>query len=358
MAETKKRSLLIICTASFALMLPAFVAWLVNIEAAVNTFLPSWHLLSDIIPANIFILFNKLSLDLSTVSTLVPLMMLAFLFVQTFRVLKQLKNNPAFAHQLEADPYPPHFGFFLVMLGLAGTLYGLLIGLNISGVANLAEQGPSAESIRASLDRLLAGTATALLSSLVGLVGAFFVAKPIPWMFRRIAGIEADESRRTLSETVERLTEDMRALSKASRTFAEHLHPKALEGLFDRFDHQETAVNELTKKVSTAVTHLAGIQDAQTEANKELQKIELLEKAIKTVLVSSEKTNKYIEQLCSEQQQTNRLLGELNADNGKRHQNSQQALEILTATAKDGQNNLKKNQDAMRKALALYASNK
>ncbi len=204
---------------------------------------------------------------------------------------------------------------------------------------------------------MLAGTATALLSSLVGLIGAFLVAKPIPWLFRRIAGVEADESKRTLSETVERLTEDMRALSKASRTFAEQLHPDALDGLFDRFDRQEVVVNELTKKVSAAVTHLAGIQDAQTEANKELQKIELLEKAIKAVLDSSENTNKHIEQLCSEQQQTNRLLGETNADNDKRHQSTQQALETLTATAKDSQNNLKNNQNAMRKALALYASN-
>ncbi len=54
--------------------------------------------------------------------------MLIFLFVQTFRVLVNQHRHPRFAKRLVADPYPPHFGFFLVMLGLAGTLYGLLSG--------------------------------------------------------------------------------------------------------------------------------------------------------------------------------------------------------------------------------------
>jgi len=243
------------------------------------------------------------------------------------------------------------------MLGLAGTLYGLLIGLDISGVADLAEKAPSADSIRTSLDRLLAGTATALLSSLVGLIGAFLAAKPIPWLFRAVTGIETDESKRTLSETVERLTEDLRGLSKASRTFAAYLRPESLDGLFAKLDRQENAIEELQKQVATAVTHLSGIQTAQSETNTKLQKIESLEEAVKALLESSLNTNKHIENLFSEQQQTNRLLEQLNSESSKRHTDTQQALSQLTATAKAGQESLKQDRNTIRKALALYAAN-
>jgi DNA repair exonuclease SbcCD ATPase subunit len=242
------------------------------------------------------------------------------------------------------------------MLGLAGTLYGLLIGLDISGVSDLAEKAPSADSIRTSLDRLLAGTATALLSSLVGLVGAFLAAKPLPWIFRSITGIEADESKRTLSETVERLTEDMRGLSKASRTFAAHLRPESLDGLFARLDRQESAIDELQKKVSDAVDQLTQIKAGQTETNAKLQKIESLEEAVKALLACNENTNKHIESLFNGQQQTNRLLEQLNRDSDKRHNEAQQSLTELTATAKAGQDSFKQNQNTIRKALALYAA--
>jgi len=356
MSKTRKLPLTAVCTISFILLIPATIAWLINIESAIRIFSPSQNLLENILPNTIFTIFDKISLDLSTVSTFVPLLMLLFLFVQTFRVLRRLKTDPAFAHQLESDPYPPHFGFFLVMLGLAGTLYGLLIGLDISGVSDLAEKAPSADSIRTSLDRLLAGTATALLSSLVGLIGAFLAAKPLPWLFRSITGIEADESKRTLTETVERLTEDMRGLSKASRTFAAHLRPESLDGLFARLDRQESAIDELQKKVSDAVDHLAQIKTGQTETNVKLQKIESLEDAVKALLNSNKDTNKHLEALFSGQQQTNRLLEQMNNDDTQRHKDTQQALTELTATAKAGQDSLKQNQNTIRKALALYAA--
>jgi hypothetical protein len=356
MSKTRKLPLIAVCTASFILLIPATIAWLVNLEAAVQIFSPSQHLIAHILPPATFTIFNKIALDLSTVSTFVPLLMLLFLFAQTLRVLRRLKTDPAFAHQLEADPYPPHFGFFLVMLGLAGTLYGLLIGLDISGVSELAEKVPSADSIRSSLDRLLAGTATALLSSLVGLVGAFLAAKPLPWLFRSITGIEADESKRTLSETVERLTEDLRGLSKASRTFAAHLRPESLDGLFARLDRQESAIDQLQQKVSDAVDHLAQIKKGQIETNAKLQKIESLEDAVKALLSSNETTNKHIEALFSGHQQTNRLLEQMNSADNSRHKDTQHALAELTATAKAGQDSFKQNQNTIRKALALYAA--
>ena len=65
---------------------------------------------------------------------------------------------------------------------------------------------------------------------LLGIIFAFFVAKPIPWLFRRLIRQEQEESRTTLTETLEHLTRDLHGLSEASRGFAALLDPAGAQG--------------------------------------------------------------------------------------------------------------------------------
>jgi hypothetical protein len=245
MNNRESRNLALVALVCLACLPPAMLAWLVNLELAVRVWAPQFLLLESSLPPGWFAWCATVSSDLSTITTLIPLLMLLYPLVQAGRILRRLPANPAFAHTLEADPYPAHFGFFLVMLGLTGTLYGMFMGLYVSGVPELAREAPTADTIRLALERLLAGTATALLSSLAGLVGAFLAARPIPWLFRKLAGITPAESRRTLTETVESLTADLRELGQASRIFAENLHPPMLAGLFERLERQEAAMHAL-----------------------------------------------------------------------------------------------------------------
>ncbi len=233
------RVLVILCA---ALLAPTIAAFLVNLEFAVRALAPDWRFFELFFPEALFRLLSPLSADLSAVSTLVPVLLLAFPMAQGWRILRRQERDPEFVSRLVYDPYPPFFSFFLAMLGLEGTLYGLFLGLGISQVAELTASTLTSDAIHGTLKRLLEGTATAILSSLVGLIGAFVAARPLNW-FRRIAlldeveAVEAD----SLTETAHRLNIELRALGDASRAFMEELKPEALKGTFGRLDEAANA---------------------------------------------------------------------------------------------------------------------
>jgi hypothetical protein len=263
-----RRRLAVLTWFCLAGLLVSSVLWLINLELAVRVFLPGWHPLEWLLPAAWFAVGQVLSADLSTISTLVPVLLFAFPLVQGWRVRRMLPQDPGFAARLEADPYPPHFAFFLVMLGLVGTLYGMMLGLDLSGVSDLAGEPLSQDSIRRSLDRLLGGTATALLSSLVGILGAFAAARPMAWLFRRAAGVDADVRRRGLSETVAQLTGELHALGEASRAFAAMLNPQTARAVLDRMDAQQAALETLGRETARINALLATLGDTALEGNR------------------------------------------------------------------------------------------
>jgi hypothetical protein len=355
MTDRRRRSLLLLALVCFIPLPPVFLAWLVNVELAIRAFAPGWSCLQALMP-RLFAALAAFGADLSTVSTGVPVLMLAYPLAQALRVARRLDTDPGFAHRLEADPYPPHFGFFLVMLGLTGTLHGMLIGLDVSGVEGFAASAPSASAIRGSLDRLLAGTATALLSSLVGLIGAFLAAKPIPWLFRRIAGIEADESKRTITETVERLTEDLRGLSQASRVFAARLRPESLGGLLDRLDRQEASFQGLLQEVRRVGGVLEGMRAEQERTNARLESVERLGAAAQASVRLGEAANALLDRLAGLQEKGNELTAALNAENERRHHESRAALQTAADAARENLTTLRKSQESLRKALAAYGA--
>ena len=248
---TKTQILFIVFLSLFATSL---VAWLVNLEVAVQIFFPGFILISDLLPVGVHDRLAWLSADLSTISTLVPVLLFLFPCMQSWRVI-QAGNNMLIRRAIPSDPYPINFPYFLVMLGLAGTLYGLFIGLDVSGVKELGEDGQMVDEIKQSLDQLLGGTATALLSSLLGLVGAFLAAKPLSWLFQWATELFDDEDL-SLSQTIECLVEDMKALGDASRSFGERL--------------DGTSIQDVPNTLVEIKGELAGLKDELARANQRI----------------------------------------------------------------------------------------
>jgi ABC-type transporter Mla subunit MlaD len=191
---------------------------------------------------------------------------------------------------------------------------------------------------------------------LVGLIGAFLVARPIPWLFRLGTGIETDESRRTLTETVERLTEDMRGLSKASRTFAAHLKIDAANNIFARLDRQEHTLENIEKTLGTMAKTIETIPPALENSNAELQKIDALESALNSLLETSRENLRQQQASAEIQQKTNQTLEQILASQTSQNDNTRQALTEMVTIAKASREQLKNSQQKLRQALAVYAA--
>lgn len=259
------RLLVVVCA---ILLAPTLLAFLVNLELAVRALAPGWRVLEFIVPGPIFQFFTPLAADLSAISTLVPLLLLLFPMVQGWRILSNQDADPGFINKLVFDPYPPFFSFFLAMLGLEGTLYGLFLGLGISQVAELTAATLTADAIHGTLQRLLQGTATAILSSLVGLIGAFVAARPLNW-FRRLALLDEAEvvEADSLTETAHRLTGELQALAKASSAFTANLKPEMLNNMFDRLNQSARAFTEAAGNFQTMLGKLDHLAEAQNQGN-------------------------------------------------------------------------------------------
>lgn len=371
--------------------------WLVNLEIAIRVFAPGWQRLETLLPASWFSFGQLFAVDLSTISTLVPVLLFLFPLVQGWRVWRQQAHDSEFVNNLEADPYPPHFAFFLVMLGLVGTLYGLMIGLDLSGVADLAGEPLSQDAIRRSLDRLLGGTATALLSSLVGILGAFAAARPMAWCFRRAIGIKPDVRRRGLSETINRVTGELDELGKASRTFSRILNPETAEFMLAQFEAQSTALQSLSSQIHTSNQYLErlvtqidnsaqataktfnGLQSALertamatesvdekltalnrlTTAGNDDRSTLMTETAEgnrqrETLLTSLSEANQQLSRLETTATQCNRELSEARADAEKQHEQVQQTTNAILNETKAGRDAFERDHESRKLALSTY----
>jgi len=225
------------------LLIPAVVLWLANVEQALRVVAPGIVLLSVITPPVLWSWFVTLSADLSSVSTLVPVLLLWFPLQQARKILRAGGDAEA-SYRYGLEPYPQHFTFFLVMLGLVGTLYGLLLGLSVSGLSGVVDGAPAAEDLPAVLERLMAGTATALLSSLVGLIGAFLAARPLTALFTWSVAIETVEGDSSIEEAVEHLRERLSALSVAVGDFSEQIGGSGLHRVLEHLDQISSAQAE------------------------------------------------------------------------------------------------------------------
>ena len=259
---------------SLALLLVSLVAWLVNLEVALQSYSPGLVLISDLLPSWLYLKLTWLSADLSTISTLVSVLLFLFPCLQGWKVLRA-GNDVLQRREIASDPYPLNFSYFLVMLGLAGTLYGLLIGLDVSGVKELGEGGQTVDEIKGSLDQLLGGTATALLSSLLGLIGAFLAAKPLSWCFQWATELSDDEDL-SLTETIERLVGDMHSLGDASRAFGERLHGTSIQDVPNTLVEIKGELAGLKEELARANQRIEGLGDSQKQGKEMLAPLQEL----------------------------------------------------------------------------------
>lgn len=266
---SRKRRLSTLGWVSALLMIPATLAWLVNVEQAIRVWVPHWSVLEPLLPSAVFSFFDHFTADLSTVSTLVVVLLVLFPLVMARRVLLYAQHNRARLHRLIYDPYPPHFPFFLVMLGLVGTLYGLLIGLDVSGVSKLGASVSSPETIQQTLDQLLDGTATALLSSLWGLVGAFAAARPLTWLFYWAACLPKEEEQVRLTDALQRVIGDLQTLGEASRAFGERLDQTRVEDV-------PTLLAGLRDELALVQQRMEALGQAQTISHDLLKSLSVL----------------------------------------------------------------------------------
>ncbi|WFB35176.1 hypothetical protein P3T73_13505 [Kiritimatiellota bacterium B12222] len=249
-ALASKFRLLLLAAISFLGLLPLSLLWLVNLDVAIRVHHPQWQGLSSQLPSQAYETLATYCDDLSTISTLIPLMLLLYPLILAIRVWRWGPQAPErLLHEIY-DPYPPHFPFFLVMLGLAGTLYGLLIGLDVSGVSAIDAEALSPEQIQQTFNKLLGGTATALLSSLLGLAGAFLAARPLTWICHRAVNMPTPSQAISLEETFHELIQDMQALGHASKEFREQLGLTDLPALPRALDHLQSDLSHLRQDLA------------------------------------------------------------------------------------------------------------
>lgn len=351
----KRRGLMLITALiSLLVFIPSVFAWLVNLHVAIQSLVPGWHGWIADNPDRIVGFFVSLSEDLSTISTFVFVLLSLFPLVQSLRILKKQNDGPASVYSMEALPYPAHFPFFLVMLGLAGTLYGLWIGLGMSGVSAMTESMPDASGLSSSLDRLLGGTATALLSSLIGLIGAFLAANPIPFLFKRAAGIDPVAEEQSLAETIEHLTRDLKTLSAASRDVSENLPQHAIKDLLANISELGSdirAQTEAQKQVAQKVDNMATV--LESGVNK-LDKIDSIAEAVNSTGARFDQVALLLEKMVESEQQSAKILGNLLEELQGERRDSIEQLTALRKTMERESEAARSGRGKLDKAFAAY----
>jgi hypothetical protein len=256
----------------FILLIVCTVLWLINLEFAIKLFHPNFSLFLQYIPANLYPHLEVLSADFSTVTTLVPLLICLFPLISLQKLQKNYKTEIT-----ETFPYPENFPFFLVMMGLAGTLYGLLIGLDSSGLTSLDSNTSGASEIGETIDRLLDGTATALLSSLVGIIGAFIVVKPVPMIFQTFLHI-TDNEENDIEQVIQNLTSQFGNLNNIVEKFSETIGKYNDTDIPQNIQNIEKAFFKLLEQQSINTEFLQHIHKQQELTNTLLVPLANLEK--------------------------------------------------------------------------------
>lgn len=371
-----RRAMTMVFVFCFILLVPSVLAWIVNVELAFRSLMPGWHFFEVLMPAGMFRVLTPLAADLSTVTTLTPILVLIFPMIQSIRVIRRI-NNGISADELAWLPYPDRFSFFLVMLGLAGTLYGLLIGISVSGVGSLSGAANTA-SISDALEHLLDGTATALLSSLAGLAGAFVAAEPGTWVFKRLAGCAKVEEDTGLAEVLEVLTNDLKELSNASREVRNSIGADSAGKLFGTLERIDEAVAGTLGRIDGMKSSLERISSAQEQAAVSLDFLKRLESIDSTLSAVSNKLAGIdgfeqivrsvdgkltgiagsLEKTAQSAAKANESMETLIKETNSRGLAVEQGLAGVAGAVRENSGEMSRDREAVRKAFALYGNTK
>jgi len=150
-----------------AAFLISFLAWLVNVELAIEyASAPTHSLLGRILPRGVYDVAATVAVDMSTVSTFLPMLLLGFIASGLWWKLSSAGDTRPMWADVDCVPFPAHFPSFCFWCGLGATLYGLIIGL--------PDQQPNGEpiAVQEALATLIVGFKTAVISTLVGMACA------------------------------------------------------------------------------------------------------------------------------------------------------------------------------------------
>jgi len=351
--------MLLICGFILAVSLLALA---VNIELAIRVFIPTFQVIERLVTPELFARLVPLGADLSGVSTAVPVLLFAFPFWHGWRRRQELRRNPAsVSHVL--DPYPEHFPFFCIMLGLFGTLYGMMIGLSSSGVSGLAVASPSSESIRVALDRLLSGTATALLSSIVGMIGAFLAAQPFPAIYRWCTGAREEDEGDDIISSITQVTTELKALALASSEARQQWGGDVAGRLLERLDKLQTS-SEVTATASVQMQEsMAAMVRAQDQIAERLlegakaiqQTTSLVAASVETLVRCEPAHRESLGQIALSGQTAADHLRRVVDDLNKQHQAALAEWTAQREATTRHADEVSRDRAALRRALASYA---
>lgn len=289
--DRKTQLLVLLGTCSIVCVL-AFFWWIANLNATVTYATGSGE--HPGLDTNRSMWVRILFADVTTASPLMVLSTFAFPLI-VYVIVRKRQDLPGWL----ASGYPESWKDFLIWVGLAATLFGMLVALSAVGTDGTREQ----------LTRLIAGTSTALVSSLVALVAAFsaHVLQAAMGKLELTAGAEdiglddsivglkdrvdqLDDSFRGLGNHVGELTLDIERLSVASdmilTTLFEPLNKLTpiIENLDSRVKSISDALSSLPASLSPLADHMSKIgsvltkskatQDEQLEELKGLRDIE------------------------------------------------------------------------------------
>lgn len=171
------------------------MAWCVNCELAFEHASGAKSLvLSRITPSWLYGAFSVVAVDLSTVSTFLPMLLTGFVAWAMLRRHRQPDKPLPWWVSSDQVPFFRGFAPFCFWSGLGGTLYGLIIGLPAGDVA-----------LHDALSNLILGFKTSIFSSLSGLVCAG-LSVPISAIFSRY--VFPREQPPSLGETIDALRRD------------------------------------------------------------------------------------------------------------------------------------------------------
>ena len=111
MNNRESRNLALVALVCLACLPPAMLAWLVNLELAVRVWAPQFLLLESSLPPGWFAWCATVSSDLSTITTLIPLLMLLYPLVTGGAHPAAAAGQSGLCAHAGGGPYPAHFGF-------------------------------------------------------------------------------------------------------------------------------------------------------------------------------------------------------------------------------------------------------
>jgi len=216
----------------------------------------------------------------------------------------------------------------------------------------------------------------------MGLTGAFLSALPIPWIFRRLVGVEQPPETVSLAQTIHALTMDLRSLAEASSEFRNTIAPEALRGFLEKINGIDLNLRNLVgamEHITSTVEKLAedrsrGLETIQQQTT-ELRKISGRVQQLEAIRDTGQKTLSQLESMqnsfdkaselqagwtrnleaineaaCLTASNLTRIAGDLPSYSA----GIQQKLDSVVESNRDNLRQLREERDSFRRSIAAY----